>query len=156
MAKPAVLNKRKFQFKVFTSIKEILDYLGIANYLHLFVDNKLSAVIDFYNIDEFRLKRMLMPVAVRNLILRYTQFYNKEVRKRAKSRRNGESKSSVKKGSRHFSPDRSQNLVDILIKNGTGSRSCSKKRKSKSRSKSKNHAQSLLSSIGTCDQTKLK
>ena len=82
MAKPNVLNRRKFEFIVFTSIKDILEYLGIANCMHLFVDNKLSAVIDFYKIDEFKLKRMLMPVAVRNLILRYTQFYNKEVRRR--------------------------------------------------------------------------
>ena len=62
---------------MFTSIRDILDYLGLLSYLHIFTDNRISAVSDFYLLDEFKLKKLLVPVQVRKLILRYTYFYNK-------------------------------------------------------------------------------
>jgi hypothetical protein len=86
--------RNKFEFKVFTSIKDILVYLGLPNYLHLFTDNKLSAVSDFYNLDDFKLKKLLMPKPIRNQILRYTEFFNKKLKK---MRRMQQKKSKDKK-----------------------------------------------------------
>lgn len=44
--------QKKFKFKVFLSIFEILEYLGIQSYFHLFNDTKLTRVSDFYHITE--------------------------------------------------------------------------------------------------------
>ena len=65
LVKPKVQMKKRFEFKVFTNVRDILDYLGLISYLHLFNDNKLSAVSEFYHLDEFALKKILVPHPVR-------------------------------------------------------------------------------------------
>lgn len=85
MAKPFI-PKKKFDFKVFTNIRDILEYLNISSYMHMFTDHKMSSVSEFYSMDEFKLKKMLMPKQIRNQILRYTHFYSKRVRKEQKLR----------------------------------------------------------------------
>ena len=85
MAKPFVPRK-KFEFKIFTTIKEILEYLNITSYLHMFTDSKMTSVSEFYSLDEFKLKKMLMPKQIRTLILKYIVFFNKKVRKERKQR----------------------------------------------------------------------
>ena len=88
-------NRKTFDFKIFTSVRDILDYLGLLSYLHIFSDNRISHTADFYLLDEFKLKKLLVPVQVRKLILRYIVFYNKQANKRHKKNYQNSSLSRV-------------------------------------------------------------
>ena len=71
------LQKKDFKFKVFTSIREILEYLRVSSVAFLFDDHGVKNTSEFYALDELALKKMLVPAAARKAILAYSKFYNK-------------------------------------------------------------------------------
>jgi hypothetical protein len=71
------LQKKDFKFKVFTSIREILEYLRVSSVAFLFDDHGVKNTAEFYALDELALKKMLVPAAARKAILAYSKFYNK-------------------------------------------------------------------------------
>jgi hypothetical protein len=75
----------KFKFKSYDNVREILLDLNLQNHTHFFIDRGVESTGEFYNLDESALKHMLIPLAARNLILRYIKFYKKKLNKRQKA-----------------------------------------------------------------------
>ena len=56
---------KNFEFKPFKDIRELLSYLNLSTYVHLFSDKGLTHFTDFYLLTEEILKKILVPKAAR-------------------------------------------------------------------------------------------
>ena len=71
------LAPKDFKFRVFSSIREILEYLRVSGVAFLFDDHGFRSTAEFWALEESVLKKMLVPAAARKVILAYSRFHNR-------------------------------------------------------------------------------
>ena len=64
-------NPKDYVYKQFKNLREILEYLCLKSWAHIFWDRGLKTVTDFCMLTEQQMKRLLVPQQARTIILSY-------------------------------------------------------------------------------------
>lgn len=75
------VDESQFKYKSFKDLRELLAYLNLQSYAHLFSDKGLTHFSDFYLLNDNALRQLLLPKPARKLVLAYQKFYRKCIMK---------------------------------------------------------------------------
>ena len=64
-------NPKDYVYKQFKNLREILEYLSLKSYAHIFWDKDIKTVTDFCMLTDESMKRLLVPQQARTIILSY-------------------------------------------------------------------------------------